>query len=116
MVEVANRRIRMVMAHSAMEWRCPGSGGVAGWVGLVLVIAMDQPERSIPAGLGEEVLGQIQEVAGEIVDGRTGQALGAGSVGPVDDERLANDVSTRDEAPIAAVERIVAVIAHGEEG
>src|ERR1700678_3072854 len=107
MVEVANRRIRMVMVHSAREWRSAGSGGIAGWAGLVVVVAMDQLECAIPAGLGEEMLGQVQEVAGEIVDGGTGQALGAGIVGPVDDERLADDVSARNEAPVAAVERII---------
>ena len=54
---------------------------------------MDQLECAVPARLGEEVLGQIQEVAREIVDGGTGQAFRAGIVGPIDDQRLADDVS-----------------------
>ncbi len=66
MVEVPNSRIKIVMAHSATELRCAGLDGLgSGLAGLVVVVvAMDQPECSIPARLGEEMLGQIQEVAG----------------------------------------------------
>ena len=36
--------------------------------------------------------------------------------GPVNNERLADDVFARDETPVAAIQRIVAIVAHGEVG
>src|SRR5579862_7904654 len=116
MVDVPKRRIRIVMAHSAMECRCAGlADDAAGGAGLVVVVAMDQPEGAFPTSLGEEVLGEIQEMARQIIDGRTGQAFGAGVVGPINNQRLADDISAGNESPVAAVERIIAIVAHGEE-
>src|ERR1700719_480306 len=83
-VEVPNSRIKIVMVHSATVCRLAGL--------VVVVIAMDQSGCSIPARFSEEMLGQVQEVASKVVDGGTGQALRGGVVGPVDDERLADDV------------------------
>src|ERR1700722_17206969 len=106
MVVVPNKRTRIIMAHSATEWRCAGLGGgdpaSAGLV--VVVVAMNQPEGPIPARLSEEVFGQVQEVAGKIIHRRTGQALGTGVVGPVNDERLSDDVVPGHETPIAAIQ------------
>ena len=49
-------------------------------------------------------------------EGRIIQIVGGRVVGPVDDQRLADDVLARHEAPVAAVERGVAVVAHREVG
>ena len=43
-----------------------------------------------------------------------GPFFGGGVIGPEDHQRLADDVLARHETPIAAVERILAVVAHGE--
>ena len=42
------------------------------------------------------------------------QLVGGRVVGPVDDQRLADDIFARHEAPVAAVERGIAVVAHRE--
>src|SRR5581483_12497136 len=101
MVEVANSRTRIVMAHSAMEWRGLdwGAGG-SGFDGLVVVVvAMDQAEGPVPSRLGEEVFGQINEVGCEIIDRGARQAFGAGIVRPVNDEGLSDDVVARYKTP-----------------
>src|ERR1017187_3043599 len=76
--------------------------------------APDHSERAVPAGAGEEVLSQIDKVREERVYGTSRQILGRGAVGPVDQERLADDVIAGHEAPVAAVKGVVAVVAHRE--
>src|SRR5579871_1827242 len=113
MVEVANSRTSIVRAHSVMEFRDVAAfgAGLALWASfaflaalvVVGVVAMNQPEGAIPARFGEEMLAQVDEVMKQSIDGGAGQALGAGIVGPVNDERLAHDIFARNEAPVAAV-------------
>ena len=73
-------------------------------------ITVDQHQCPAPPRLGKEMLGQIDEVAGGEID----QILRGGIVRPIDQERLALDVFRWNEAPVAAVSGIIAVIAHGE--
>src|SRR4029077_18051596 len=93
-VDVPNSRIRVVMAHSAIELRCGVAGGSTGFgFGLVVaVVAMDQSERAVPAGLGEEMLAQVDEMPNQCVHRRARQAFGIGIVGPIDDQRFADDI------------------------
>src|ERR1700676_608487 len=106
MVDVPNSRIRMVMAHSATELRCfVSGGGAAGFdFGLVVaVVAMDQSERTVPAGLGQEMLAKVDEMPYQRIDRRTRQAFGIGIVGPINDQGFTDDVLSRHEPPIAAI-------------
>src|SRR5208283_4559516 len=76
----------------------------------------DDVEGAAPARLGEEV-GEDVAYEGEAV-GERGlvHLVGGGLEGPVDEHGTADDVRARDEAPVAAVERLGAVVAHGEDG
>jgi len=75
---------------------------------------LDAVEGSGPAGFVEEV--------DELVDGGLGLIgqgfffdAGVGNInGPVDEERAADDVLSRDKAPEAAVHAVGAVVAHDE--
>src|SRR3977135_552424 len=107
--------MRMVTAHSAIDVRCTVLPEAGGAVLVGAMVAMDQPESAIPAGFGEKMLRQVYEMARECVDRRTGQTLSIRIVGPVNDQRLPDNILARHKAPIAAVERIIAVIAHGEK-
>src|SRR3954465_11527988 len=116
-VDVPNNSISMVTVHSEMKFLTSGldwSAGslVAGCVaGLVLGrVAMDELERAIPPGLGEEMLEEIDNVIG--ANCGIGQAIGRGVVRPVNDQRLTDNVFAGNESPIPAVERIIPVIAH----
>src|SRR5215471_19705780 len=72
--------------------------------------AADQFERPLPSRLGEEMLRQIDEVVCRKID----QIAGLCVVRPENHKGFADDVLTRHESPIAAVERIIAIIAHRE--
>ena len=50
-----------------------------------------------------------------MLDRRVRKFLGARVVRPVNDQRFADNILARHESPIAAVERLVAVIAHSEK-
>src|SRR6266545_3268578 len=75
-------------------------------------VAVNQAEGASPARLGKKVLYQVDQVID--ADRRICERLGGSIVGPVDDERLADDVPARNETPVAAVERGVAIVAHRE--
>ena len=45
---------------------------------------------------------------------RIRELFGGRVVRPVNDQRLADDILARHEAPVAAVERLIAIVAHGE--
>jgi hypothetical protein len=42
---------------------------------------------------------------------RAGELLGRGVIGPVNDQRIANDIFARHKTPVPAVERRVAIVA-----
>src|SRR5262245_25967962 len=84
------------------------STGVSDFNGLP---RMRNLEHAFPARLGEEVLGYVDHM----VDG-TLLEVGCGRVvRPIDQQRLADHILARNESPIAAVERIVAIVAEREE-
>src|ERR1700736_4829946 len=117
MVEVPKRSSRNVTVHSAMELRCGGLSGFRGTdlAGLVVaVVAMDKHEGSAPARLCKEMLGKIQEMMRQRVHRRARQAFRARVIRPVDNQRLSDYVFARNKTPIAAVQRIVAIVAHCE--
>src|SRR5579863_2772352 len=67
-----------------------------------------QFERTVPARLHEEILGQVGEMIAAVAD----PILGRRIIRPKNQERLADDVLARHEAPVPAVERVVAVVTH----
>src|SRR5918997_1665552 len=68
---------------------------------------LDEGARPAPARVAEEV--------DDVVDGGRGVAArGAVVERPVDEHRAADDGAARDVAPEAAVEAVVAVVAHRE--
>src|SRR5271156_4501143 len=74
----------------------------------------DQMEGSAPAGLVEEVKNYVG-IELELVSHSFFLILIVGfDEGPIDEQRAAHNVGSRPKAPIAAVERDGAVIAHGE--
>src|SRR5260370_11525046 len=116
MVDVPNRSSTMVKVHSATVPRCSGRfWGGAGVLLVVAVVAMNQSESAVPASLGEEVLREIAKVARQVARRGAGQTVSGRVVRPVNDQRLPDDILAWDEAPVARVERIVAVVPHGEE-
>src|SRR5260370_2495703 len=117
-VLVPNSSIRIVTAHSAMKFRASGFSaaplsGSTVFAGLVLGrVALDQLQCTTPARLGEEVLGKIKNVVD--ANARIRQPVGSGVVGPINDKRFADDVLARNESAIAAIQGVVAIVAHGE--
>src|SRR5665213_77916 len=107
-VVVLNSRIRISSVHS---WTKFLTFSAYRFMGTLLDrIAVDEHETSAPTRLGEHMLRQIDNV---VQADRGGIELIRGSVkGPVNDERLANNVLARDESPVAAVERVITVVAH----
>src|SRR5579862_1315913 len=100
---MAKTRIRMVHVHSAMKprasgWRLAGGAGSAVLRGLVSVVtgirfllqrvAFHQLQAAVPAGLREEVLGEVNEVV-QVV---SLQILRRGVIGPKDDRRFPDNV------------------------
>ncbi len=74
---------------------------------------MNQAESSYPAGLGWEMNQDVDQVRDRRAG--TGKILRARIVGPVDNERFPDNILARNEAPIAAVERLITVISHSEK-
>src|ERR1051326_4922232 len=70
--------------------------------------------QPLPRGLGKKVRDARSESLQRRAEAFVYVIFSAGLVGPVDDERLPFDVGPREEAPVAAVLRIVAVVAHDE--
>src|SRR6266446_503533 len=81
---------------------------------LVTRIAVNQAEGPVPARLDEEILRDVEKMVPS--DGGILQLVAGRRVGPVNNQRLADDVLARHKAPVAAVERRIAVISHGENG
>jgi hypothetical protein len=73
---------------------------------------MDQHERPPPASLREEILHEINGMID--ADRRTCETICCRLVRPIDDQWFADDVCSRHETPVAAIERIVAIVAHRE--
>src|SRR4051812_8494974 len=71
-------------------------------------------QRAVPPCAREEMLRQVYEVTDEGAHRRSGKLFGRGTVGPVDDQRFTNDIVTRHESPVPAVERVVTVVTHSE--
>src|SRR5665213_1286586 len=94
-VVVLNSRIRISSVHS---WTKFLTFSAYRFMGTLLDrIAVDEHETSAPTRLGEHMLRQIDNV---VQADRGGIELIRGSVkGPVNDERLANNVLARDESP-----------------
>src|SRR4051812_48376413 len=73
-------------------------------------VPADQSESAVPAGFGEEMLPEIDQVVKP--DGGIRQRRSGRVVGPVNNQRLADNVLARHETPKAAVERGIAIVAH----
>src|SRR5881409_3985250 len=78
------------------------------------ITSMNLVEHPVPPGPGEEVRDNRYEALQCRAGSRLFVVLAPGLVRPVDEERLALDVITRQKAPVAAVLRVVAVVAHDE--
>src|SRR5262249_34726910 len=74
----------------------------------------DNPEGSAPAGSSEEMLHQIGHVAEQRIYRGSREILCRSLVGPVNQKRFSDDVVAWNKPPVAAVERIVAIVAHRE--
>src|SRR5215831_13425834 len=110
-VVVPNRRIRMLMDHSVTKSRVESTNRfISISLSLLDGIAVDQHECAAPAGLGEKILRQVADVID--IYSRRVEIAGRRVVGPVDHQRLADDVFSRDESPVEAVERGIAIIPH----
>src|SRR5579859_436320 len=72
-------------------------------------------EGPLPAGLVEDVDDDMPHEADALADALFVDLVGGGLEGPVDEHGAAYDVFAGDEAPVAAVERLGAVVAHGED-
>src|SRR6185436_10966907 len=94
-----------------------GSGGslvsIARHARRVVVLAVDDEERAMPARPREEVPHHLGELL-EALDRRTPLRRRIHVERPIDHERAALDHRARDGAPVARVARAVAVVAHGE--
>ena len=75
-------------------------------------IAANHAERAVPARAGEKVLTQIDEVTHHGTDRCASEVLCRSSVRPIDEQRFADNVVARNKTPVAAVKRIIAVVAH----
>src|SRR5690349_17401201 len=71
-------------------------------------------QRSVPSRSREKVFAEIDEMAKQRSNRRTGEIFRRSSVGPIDEQWFSEDVVSRNKAPIATVQRIIPVIAHGE--
>src|SRR5712691_3850508 len=67
-----------------------------------------QFERTFPARLHEEILRQVSVMIAGVADPMFGGRI----IGPKNHQRLADNVLARHETPVAAVERVVAIVAH----
>src|SRR3989338_1289416 len=77
----------------------------------------DEVEGPPPAGVGEEGAGasdQAADAGSRLAAGRLHPFGPASLEGPVDQEGAPDDVIARHQAPLAAVEAVVAVVAHDE--
>jgi hypothetical protein len=77
--------------------------------------SVDGPEGPVPAGSSEEVGELVQGDADLLSEACAVNLVFGGFEGPVDDEWAADDIGAGDEAPVAAVEAVGAVVAHDEE-
>ena len=75
---------------------------------------MDGVEEAVPAGAGVEVAQGVKHAGEGSAESAVGVVGGGGADGPVDDHGAAHDGVAIDEAPVAAVEAVVAVVAEGE--
>src|SRR5271170_4083407 len=78
-------------------------------------LLFDEMKRALPACLVEDVDDDVEHEADAFADALFVDLVGGGLEGPVDEERAAYDVLARNEAPVAAVEALGAVVAHGED-
>jgi hypothetical protein len=76
----------------------------------------DDVEGSAPASLVEDVDEDVAHEGDAVADAGLVLLIRGGLEGPVDEHGAAFDVRERDEAPEAAVGRLGAVVAHGEDG
>src|ERR1700730_11728404 len=76
---------------------------------------LDQVEGALPAGLVEDVDEDVAHEAEAVADALFVDLVGGGIEGPVDEHGAAYDVLAGDEAPVAADERLGAVVADGED-
>src|SRR5581483_10842674 len=97
-VVVPNNRIRMFSVHSWTKFRTESANRDMGI--LLDGIAVNQHEAAPPARLGEEVLREIHQMIQ--ADGRRVELIRGRIVGPIDDERLADDILARHKTPVAA--------------
>src|SRR5579863_10712577 len=74
-------------------------------------IPVNEQERAAPAGFGEKMQGQIDEMA----ECEIHQVFSGRCVGPVDQQRLPFDIFAGHKAPIAAVGGVVAIVAHSKK-
>src|SRR5437667_5919610 len=89
-VVVPNNRMRMFSDHSCTKFRTAAAPLL---IPLFDWIPMNQQKGSLPPCLGEEVLRQVRDVPH--TDGRVVQVFGRCVIGPVNDQRLADDVPAR---------------------
>jgi len=75
----------------------------------------DDPERSAPSGLCEEIKEDIGELFYPIRNGCLEVFISGRFEGPVNDQCLAKNIISWNKAPISAVLAVVPVIAHGEK-
>src|ERR1700682_2292488 len=76
---------------------------------------LDQVEGALPAGLVDDVDEDMTHEAEAVADALFVDLVGGGVEGPVNEHGAAYDVLAGDEAPVAAVEALGAVVAHGED-
>jgi hypothetical protein len=75
---------------------------------------LDSVEGSLPASVAEEVKSFVKSRFGTLGEGSLVCAGFRHGDRPVDEERAAYDVLSRDEAPVTSVHAVGAVVAHGE--
>jgi hypothetical protein len=76
---------------------------------------LDEMQRARPAGLRKEVNEDVTDEGDSLIEGLLVDLVGGGFEGPVDEQGAAYDVLAWDEAPVAAVEGLGTVVAHGED-
>src|ERR1035437_5341592 len=95
------------------------NGTVKGWAtrgeGTLKRLA-DDVEGAVPAGLVEDVQEDVAHEGDAVADRLLVDLVGGRLEGPVDVHGAADDIFAGDESPEAAVERLGAVVAHGEDG
>ena len=75
---------------------------------------VDGVEGAGPAGLVKEVEGGVEGGGDALGGGGFVDVVFGGHEGPVDEEGAADEVALRDQAPVAAVEAVGAVVTHDE--